>query len=685
MSEEKPVLRRVKGSAQLKWDTKPRRAPNARDIEFQTAELVVSNPALDGGQISLASLFGDGSGQITNRLIWGDCLLACQALLAQGYESKVHLIYIDPPFKSDEDYSHLVYLTPEHSARRVPSMLERLAYRDMWIGGIDSYLDMLYPRLQLMRRLLADTGSIYVHVGTSVAAYVRILLDEIFGSDRFLNEIIWQRTGAHSDSDRYGQINDSILFYAKTDSYRWNVQYTPYEDEYIRERFRSVEEGTGRRYWLNTLTAPAHGRPAKPAKFFGVARTPPPGTMWRFTQDKITELEKQGRIVATASGMPYVKQYLDESPGRPLQSIWSDVQMSKSGAERTGYATQKPEVLLDRIIRASSNPGDLVADFFVGSGTTAVVAEKLGRRWLAVDFGKTGIQVARTRLVEGGAKPFLIENLGNYQREMIYLLGSKIGDVQRVILKLYGAEPRTDSSDLGVRRTDDAKHELIYVGYPDRPVTARKAEELLRVAERLDGQGYPRVVVLGWDYAFNYTADIEARLRAASPAFRVELQSRVIPSYIYDYLKQMRDETEVESLRAKVQFFERPYLKVRAVRVDDGHVEVRIERYVIFDVPVDSADERAEILETSKDNFAFLIDYWAVDNSYDGEVFRSKWQAFRGNGRKPKVVPTVTALPATDVKRVAVRLVDIFGNDASAVVEVAASISPKERRVAAHA
>src|SRR3989442_1699312 len=194
-----------------------------------------------------------------NRLIWGDNLLAMQALLAQGYEGKIILIYIDPPFDSKADYSYRLSIAAEEITKE-PSVVERLAYKDTWEGGLDSYLDMLYPRLQLMRRLLSEIGSIYVHVGHQVSHYVKTLLDEVFGRERFLNDIVWQRTGAHNDPQRYGNVAEDLLFYSKSENWTWNPQYTQYSEEYIQERFRSVEEGTSRRYWLNTVTAPGHGK-----------------------------------------------------------------------------------------------------------------------------------------------------------------------------------------------------------------------------------------------------------------------------------------------------------------------------------------------------------------------------------------------------------------------------------------
>lgn len=671
MSKQQPEReRRIKDSAQLKWDTKPRRAPNPRDIEFQTAELVISNPAVESGQLGLASLVDGSDSASLNRLVWGDCLLACQALLAQGYEGRVDLIYIDPPFKSDEDYSHEITLNARQSVTRVPSMLERLAYRDMWVGGIDSYLDMLYPRLQLMRRLLSESGSIYVHIGREVGSYVKVLLDEIFGRDRCQGEIVWQNVTSHNDAKAWGMVHQYIYFYTKSPDFFFERQYHAYSDDFIKSKYSKVDE-QGRRYRVDSDLSAAGEAPGTKSDYEWKGHQPPPGTHWRYSYEKMLELEQRGEISYTKSGKPQQVRLL--GPGVPGRSIWNDIHpVNHMSREDTGFDTQKPEKLLERIIAASSRPGDLVADFFLGSGTTAIVAEKLGRRWIGVDFGKTGIQVTRTRLVDAQAKPFVLQNLGNYQRQMIYLTGSRIGEVQRIVLKLYGAEPRTDQVDLGTRRADDGNTELVYVGYPDRPVSARKAEELLQLAERLDGQGYRTLVILGWDYDFNYAADLQSRLVQAKPPYRAQLHSRAIPPYIYDYLRQMRDETEIEALRPKIHFSQTPYVRVRAEPDGNDQVTVTIDRYVVFDVPVANDAEREQVLAAAKDNFAFLIDYWTVDSDYDGQTFRSRWQAFRGNGRRPKIVPTSVTLERQGTGRIAVRLVDIFGNDASALVTVGA-------------
>jgi hypothetical protein len=284
-------------------------------------------------------------------------------------------------------------------------------------------------------------------------------------------------------------------------------------------------------------------------------------------------------------------------------------------------------------------------------------------------------------LVEQGAKPFLIENIGNYQREMIYLTGGRIWEMQHLILKLYGATPRDKTSGLGVRKVDDTE-ELVYVGYPDRPITARKAEELALQAEKLDGRGYKRLVILGWDYEYNYHQALESRKNALKDKLKVQIESRDIPPDIYDYLKKAKSEEDIEALADKVRFYERPYLRMNEPKIEElgnekVQIKLAIKRYVLMDIPVSHTSKSEQetyntLMKLAKDNFSVLIDYWAIDWDYDGFTFKSKWQAFRGNGKKAKTV-TIEAIETLEKKKrrtIAVRVVDIFGNDAGATLEI---------------
>lgn len=676
--------RRKRDSARLVWDSKPKRPPSPRDIEFQTAEVVIPNPTRDAG--SLPFTFRDGildNEQIDrskmNRLVWGDNLLVMQALLAQGYEGKLDLIYIDPPFDSKSDYSYKMMIGGA-SVLKEPSVLERLAYRDTWEAGTDSYLDMLYPRFQLMKRLLSERGSIYVHVGLDVAHYVRVLLDEVFGRENLRAAITWQKTSAHGDTQGFSEVSEHILSYCRSqEMVTWNQHYLPFDPAYVASEYRYKDEKTGKVFRRGDLTGAGTRNGATGTEWRGINPTTI-GRHWIRPPAKLDELDGDGKIYWPPNGKwPHLKLFLDEQPGASITNIWTDIPpINNIAREGTGFGTQKPERLLERVMMASSNAEDLVADFFCGSGTTAAVAEKLGRRWITSDLGKVGVQVTRGRLVQQDAKPFLIENIGNYQREMIYLQHGrgKLGEMQRIILKLYGATPHPNYKDLGTRCADDGSAELVYVGYPDRPTTAKKVEEMARGAESLDGTGYKRLVVLAWDYDYSYDEAWSARMKASKKPLKVDVQKKLIPPDVYEYLKKAKTEADIEKLADKITFHEKPYLKLAKPEIGNKEsgkreVTIGIERYVLFDLPVPDKDQE-KLRELVKENFAVLIDYWAINWNYDGATFKSQWQAIRGNGKKAKVVPvSVTEkLEAGRKYSVAVRVVDVFGNDAAGIANL---------------
>jgi len=658
---------RKKDSARLVWDSKPRRAPNPRDIEFQTAEVVIPNWVRDSGQIPISfrdSLFGEKEldKQQVNRLIWGDNLLAMQALLAQGYEGKIKLIFIDPPFSTDEDYSYLYNVGEEVEVNKSPSIIERLAYKNTWSGGLDTYLDFIYPRLSLMKRLMADDGMIFVRYDYHVGNYIKIVLDEVFGRENFQNELVVNRIkkGVTFQGRRSMPVaTDALYVYFKSDKTTFaNIEK---EREQIRPGFwRHRDDSSGIRH-------------PRERDFFGKTMLPPAGKHWKFSQERIDRMIDEGKLrLNPETGRP--EYWVEKSSYTPLDSNWTDI---PGYSFTTGYPTENSLPLLERVLTVGSGKGHLVADFFSGSGTALVAAERLGRRWIGCDLSKVAIQVTRTRLVQQDAKPFLIENIGNYQREMIYLSGGRIGEMQQIILRLYGATPRKDSADLGTRHSpEDGMLELVYVGYPDRPVTARKAEELARQAEKLDGTGYKRLIILAWDYDYNYSSELENRLKATKQPLKTKIESRTIPPDIYEYLKKAKDEEDIEPLRGKIKFYEKPYLRLTMPQVTPAtqgkaEVTIGIERYVVFDLPV-AQKEREKLQELIKDNFAILIDYWAVDWDYDGYTFKSQWQDMRGNGRKTKVVTIQASASMATGKTytVAVRLVDIFGNDAAGTLKV---------------
>jgi len=369
-----------------------------------------------------------------NKLYYGDNL---DILRRYVKDESVDLVYLDPPFKSNQDYN---VLFQEQNGSRSKAQIKAFedtwrwdresaeAYQDIVEKGPDhvsramqafrmvfgendmlAYLSMMAPRVLELRRVLKDTGSIYLHCDSTAGAHLRILMDAVFGPANFRNEIVWQRTGAHSDARRWGRVSDTILFYTKSGDYTWRTQYLEYDEEYIAERYRYKDENNGRLFWPNTMTAAGQG----PARIFkGKPMEPPEGTHWRFSQDEIDRMEAEGRTYYSATGTPYVKSYLDERKGKPVQNIWTDIRMTKSGGERLGYPTQKPEALLERIIAASSNEKDTVLDPFCGCGTTVVVAQRLKRRWIGIDITHLAITLVKHRLQDAFGKRVAYDVVG---------------------------------------------------------------------------------------------------------------------------------------------------------------------------------------------------------------------------------------------------------------------------------
>ena len=346
-----------------------------------------------------------------NMLLRGECVSACAYLREKGL--KVDLVYIDPPFASGADYAKKVYLRQNplvaEAVKKEQKELdidelrsfEETMYGDKWEK--ERYLNWMYENLLAIRSVMSENASIYVHLDYHIGHYVKILMDEVFGEQNFVCEIIWKRVTSHVQKEGFANVHDSIFFYRMSNSdFIWNPQYQPHSQEHI-DKYYSNKDEDGRRYTLNNLTAAGSG----PARlFYGKSIEPPPGTHWRYSQENIDELCKKGLIVITSTGRPRYKLYLDTLEGSVVSALWDDIYPVNSQAdERIDYATQKPEALLERIIRASSNEGMVVADFFGGSGVTAAVAHKLGRRFVHCDIGLNSIQTTRDRLTAQGA-PF---------------------------------------------------------------------------------------------------------------------------------------------------------------------------------------------------------------------------------------------------------------------------------------
>ena len=334
-----------------------------------------------------------------NKIFWGDNIQVMSHLLKE-YRGKVDLIYIDPPFDSKADYKKKIELRGT-KVLNDQSNFEEKQYTDIWSN--DEYLQFMYERLVLIRELLKSDGMLFLHCDYHKVHLLRCILDEIFGNENFVNEIVWQRTrAAHSDATGFGKVHDTILFYGKSGTVRTNPIFQEHDLTYV-ERFNRVQGG--RRYMLVPLHAPSHSVKASPAReFLGKLIPPPNGRCWP-SQKYIDELVAEGRVELTQNGTPSKRNYLDENKGKPVSDWWDDViPLNPVAEERLDYPTQKPEALLERIIKASSNPSDLVFDCFMGSGTTQAVAMKLGRRFIGADINLGAIQTTTKRLINVAAE-----------------------------------------------------------------------------------------------------------------------------------------------------------------------------------------------------------------------------------------------------------------------------------------
>jgi adenine-specific DNA-methyltransferase len=348
--------------------------------------------------------YGDPTDGWWNRIYWGDNLQVMSHLLRE-FRGKVDLVYIDPPFDSKADYKKKISVRESDVVGDYQSFEER-QYTDIWTH--DGYAQFIYERLILIRELLSDEGSLYVHCDWHKSHHIRCLLDEVFGPDRLISEVAYKRRHAHGDSATIGTVHDTILIYSKTDQIKWTTQYEPYSDEYVETYYRYSDDD-GRKWLSRSTTAPGGRGPVY--EWNGHRRA------WRYKREKMQELHDTGRIFYTKNGMARFKQYLDEMPGLAVTSMWTDVKFIDSwSAEDLGYPTQKSEDLLYRIIKQSSNPGDLVFDCFMGSGTTQAAAAKLGRRFIGADINLGAVETT-TKRVNTIRQSILGDNAGLFDRE----------------------------------------------------------------------------------------------------------------------------------------------------------------------------------------------------------------------------------------------------------------------------
>ena len=680
--QTREVVLPAKDSAAQDWVTQQRRSAQ-QEVFAPGQGSLLANPQASLGAATNAEA------PWANRLIYGDNLLAMAALLAgdedqPSLRGKVDLIYIDPPFDSKADYRTKVVL-PGVELEQKPSVIEQFAYSDTWSDGTASYLAMITPRLILMRELLADTGSIYVHLDGHVGHYVKIVMDDIFGKDKFINEIAWKRSHAHGDAGQgaahFGRVTEGLLFYARSDQRVWNPPYEPYTDAVLDRDYKYTDDITGERYRLMPVDGPGGAAKGNPYyEFQGVKG------YWRYSNATMQSLWEQGEIVVSSTGRSLSrKKFLKDAKGTPITDFWSDVnRISPTSSERLDYPTQKPEALMERVIRSSTEPNGLVMDFFGGSGTTAAVAEKLSRRWITTDLGKPACMIMRKRLIDQEAKPFLYQAIGDYQVEAAKThLGRdfRIGDLSHIVLSLYGALPLPPEAnpqrnlgqvagvELNGRRGSKT---LVLADSPNKLTGTATLKKAIAQRDNLLG-GWDRVVVLGW----NFEPSIGETITALNDDW---LEVLVIPPDLLDRLKKKGG---VEKLRGQVRFSSLQYLTLHPVqRSTQGREEtltVRLKNYVLLSPEAINLDDanRAKLQDVANREPLALIEYWAVDPDYDGKVFRSVWQDYRGNTANdadPLRVVTqavLTVAPKPGPRKVCVRVVDLFGFEAEVVAVVA--------------
>ena len=624
-------------------------------IGLQTNELVLPSKDISGlwkGKTGELNINGDWM----NRLVYGDNLLAMQALLAGDEASglpslrgKVDLIYIDPPFDSKADYRTKINL-PDNEIIQLPAVIEQFAYADTWGKGTLGYLEYLYPRLTIMRELLSDKGSIYVHIDWHVGHYVKILMDEIFGKENFINDIVWKRsngvTGVSGGMRNFARLQDNIICYRKNNSI-FNVQFSSYSETTLKMYKYDDNDGRGP-YRLQILR--------------------------NYSEKSIEEMMKLNRIYIDEKGKRHLKQYLSDKEGVVMSDIWDDIhQVQGTSKERTGYATQKPEALLERIIRASSNEGDLVCDFFGGSGTTAAVAERLSRRWITTDIGKPATLVMRKRFIDQEVKPFLYQAIGDYQKEVFgsNKLYKRVGDLSQIVMQLYGAIPFTEEQ-LNDRNWGQVKSSrtLVLVDSPNKLTGKATIKRAYEAKNALLGGGWSKVVVLGWNFAFDVS---EAIMQ-----YKDDVDVLVIPPDLLDKLSKKGYEKLVRE--GSVRFSTLQYLICRPIKAlplstEKENLVIELENYVLLspdNIPLDDKDKSKLQEVMDKDPLA-LIEYWSIDPDYDGITFRSQWQDYRENTENDSdplhcIYTAVLRVPRKAGRTVCVKAVDVFGFE-SMVVE----------------
>jgi len=691
------ILFEDKREVELVWNGKTRDVCTTV-LPFQSLEHV-DEPRQESPESPQFGLFDTRGRQLkgwTNKLIWGDNKLILSSLKSGALRRQIEdagglkLIYIDPPFDVGADFSMDIEIGGE-TFHKEPNLLEQIAYRDTWGRGADSFISMIYERLILMRDLLAEDGSIYVHCDWRVNAFIRQALDEVFGTDHFINDLVWSYFAfKRKTAKKFPQKHDSIISFRKGERHIWHTQFKPHSPEYLK-RWKKDTDG-------------------------------------RLYRDDVNPTAGGARII-----------YLDDVEGDIVDSAWDDIPpVNPAAAERVDYPTQKPEALLERILKASSNEGDLVADFFCGSGTTAAVAEKLGRKWIATDLGKFGIHTTRKRLIQvqreskdagKSFRAFEVLNLGRYERQAYLNVGGRLSGKQKeqmlaqkerefrdLILRAYRAEPLEGEPFFHGKNAG----RLVVIGPINLPVGRLFVEEVITECRK---RGASRVDMLAFEFEMGlFPAVLEEAKQKG-----IDLVPKQIPPEVFDkravekgqvvffdisfieamprYNKKDKFTLQIELTDFSV-YYTQGAAEAAAASLKDGKSEVVCEQGQL--IKVSKNKDGVITRETLTKDWADWVDYWAVDFDYMSRkeiikvaksmgtethlpgiepvqaglvefeerwtgsyIFENEWQSFRTRrNRDLEFLSAPHTYTTAGRYTVAVKVIDIFGNDTMVLVPV---------------
>jgi len=660
---------------ELIWEGKYDEYGNRREVDIagmsmpmqkiETIDEPVSRLKAAGDQLGLDLLEKKKKDDFRNMLIWGENKLVMASLL-NNFKGKIDLIYIDPPFDVGTDFTMDVPIGDEKEmVFKDQSCLEMVAFKDMWGKGIDSYLHMMFERLTLMKELLSDKGSIYVHCDWRMVGSLRVLMDEIF--PHFENLISWKRSAiAAGVKSQWRNSQDFLLFYSSTGHHTFNPQFGEYSESSKKHYNKRDERGIFRTVPL-MASGKTSGISGQSWRGVDVASRGKNGMHWLKTPALLEELDSKKLIYWNSEDVPELKYYEDEAKGVYVPDFWDDIDVINSMAmEYQNYMTQKPEALLERIILASSNPGDLVADVFGGSGTTAAVAERLGRRWIMSDLGRFAIHTSRKRLIElqrrlnDEGKPyrsFDVYNLGRYERQWWQKERLKGADEEhrRVVLGFYRAELLANAhSPLLHGRKGPA---LVHVDGIDSMLTR---SEVRAVASAAKEAGAKEVHCLAWEF------EMDLRLVCNEIEHVEGIKIKLIP---------IPREIMEKNRTSPPPFLEVAILEAQPIfhkQKDKRTVDIKLTKFLPSLAEVPSKELEALRERALKSGFDF-IDFWAVDFDYqDGQPFEHHWQAYRT--RKDRSLPLVSSQEYAYLKPgkyvACVKVVDVFGCDTSITLEV---------------